>query len=389
MSPWSPTTPWTSKTAAQLRPVIVSLCNAVGDRYECIGMNRPAWPVNTAQSISTITIGTKSTALIEDDLYGLDIFRYNWWGSIATTITALVNLSAASDSTIGNTHCRGWCKNTTGDGLSTNVWTLSELESDVGLGTISQSSVGGTSMHLFDEVAPNRLRGILDRLIYPVIFPGDILWRGGFGGGMQNLSSGAEAIYDAGKFSEETAHDGSDGDDAWPALSTAGPVYSSTAFPVKAFTQDFSSYARAWLLETSYVVLDFSSCQNGVGYVGDVEKQIWYMGHASVDFTSADVLIQGATLSLSGTDSGNEELIGTTPISITGTQEIEFNIGSFGGTSSPFTGTDGGTRGGFGSVSADVRMLFVDGSIGSERTPAPRATSSRLILDISPYCSDQ
>jgi len=381
-----PTTPWTGKTAAELRPIIVALCNAVGERYECIGLTRPSWTVNTAQSISTVTIGTKSTNLIEDDLYGLDIFRYGWWTLIANHISTLVNLSSGSDSTPGTTHCRGWSKDYAGTGLTTNIWTISDLETDVGMGTLSQSSVGG-SMHLFDEVAPNRLREFLDRLICPVIFPVDKS-RFSYSGGsvVTGLSSAAVAdINDT----IQGATDSGDGDDAWNALvdTNLGILWNGVNAGYSVSWDGGSSFSRAIHSPISYAALDFESVQNGVGYLGDLVRQIYVIGVSETDASSFDFTISGAT----ATGSDGAEIEGIDAIAITGVVEMPFTTGNYGrspspGASAPAAGPSppSGYEG-YGQVFAVPNFLFAQ----SDRDGGTRANSTRFILDLTSALTDQ
>lgn len=388
---------WTSKSAAELRPVIVSLCNAVGDRYECIGLNRPGWPVNLDQAIDSYTAGTKYDALVEEDLYGMEIFRFNWWGAIASTIISLVNLSAASDATVGSTHCRGWCKTASSSGLGSDVWTLEELETEVGLGEIDESLIApGYAMHLFDEVAPNRLREILNLLIYPVIFPGNIVeYSGGFGGGtLLGLSSGAVADVEASIYKGLTTGDG-DGDEAWGALAVEGfgaMNGESVGYNVE-FVTAFPLTARADYCEKSYVSFDFSDVQNGVGYLGDVTRAIFAINTVGEQCSTFDITIAGATASFSAQTSttyADQYIDAVDALYVDSPQELPFEIGNFGRTPSPGTYTYSGAGAGFpddgytgyGRASAIIGTMFRVGGV-------PRAEATRYLLDISPYCSDQ
>lgn len=387
--PW-PTTPWSAKTAAELRPVIVALCNAVGDRFECIGWNRPSWTVNTAQSISTVTVGTKSTALVENDLFGLDIFRYNWWTLIANHITTLVNLGTTSPGTTGfgnTTHCGGWSKTSTGTGVGTDVWTISDLETDVGLGTLSSSVIGG-AMHLFDEVAAERLREFLDRLIYPVIFPYDRgqdwtdLTSDGFD------TTAIEAAEDASNKSHTATTDPLDGDEAWAGLSSA---VSAQTIPRAFVGFVVLGDATALLNSKRYSILSFDDCQNGFGCLGTIATQILVFHYSCADCDGADLEFQGATISISGTDTSEYVTASGTDFSaVSGKVASLAELTNFANApDSPFSGTGtylGDPWVGFGSVICTPYFLFVT---DSNRDGGDREHSTRLILDISGEVADQ
>lgn len=388
--PWpEPGSDWEGKTAAELRPVIVALCNAVGDRYQCIGLNRPEWPVNDDQAIDSVTVGTKSATLVEDDLYGLDIFRYGWWTMIANHISTLVGLGVASTGSTGfgnTTQCGGFSKTSAGTGLDTDLWTIADLETAVGLGTLSSSSVGG-AMHLFDEVAPNRLRGFLDRLIYPVIFPYDRGqgWSGLTSDGFD--TSAIETAEAASNSSNAATVNPLDGDEAWGSRTTMISFLASYPTAFVGFYEGF--FARSRVQTKRYSVLGFDSCQNGVGCLGEIITQILGFAYSCTDCDGADLEFQGATISMSGTDGAYTTATGTLFSAITGKLTAVAELGNFANDpDSPFSGTgtyEGDPWNGFGEVYCKPLFRF---AVDTERQ-AIRDNATRLILDITAHCDDQ
>lgn len=383
-----PSYPWTDKTAAELRPVIVALCNAVGDRYECIGMNRPAWPVNVDQAVDSYTAGTKSATLIEDDLYATEIFRTGWWTLIADHIKTLVNMASGSNSSMGATQCRGWSKTSTSSGIDSDVWTLADLETDVALGEVDEGT-----MHLFDEVVPNRLRQFLDRLIYPVIFPLNIVQSSSGGGTytLTGLSSGAVSGIEAHSYRGESPT--GDGDDAWGALALEPLNFWSTGVAVGFnVAMPFLTYSEAYSLDLSYVAFSFESSQNGIGCLGEVTRAIFGLFSSGADFSSFDITVASGVSSFGASGHTSIDVYqvvdGDTSLTITGVDELPFTIDNYGRTPSP--GTYEGEGGfsppigfeGYGRMRANVLTLFAGGG-------ATRDQCTRYILDISANCSDQ
>lgn len=399
--PWHEAgTDWTEKTAAELRPVIVSLCNAVGDRYQCIGLDRPEWPVNLEQDIAVVDAGYKGEALEEADLYGLDIFRYGWWDLIAGRISALINrgtlilphVSWGPSSSL----CGGWSKTATGSGHGSDLWTLEELETDVGMGVINYSSVRELPgiMHLFDEVAPNRLREFLNRLLYPVLFPHDR------GGDWTDLTtegydtSGLEAAEDAAASAGwADLGDPGNGDYAWANTSGGGGAFGELR--ARVFYNGTRSRAEKQLLQ--YCVFDWTESEGGGGYLGEITMQTHVMRllgsteGMDLSFLGKDVSLTGpySLDDMSITDA--DALSGTT-----GREAVAVTLGNFADSpDSPFSGsgtTDGVDFSGLGSMVAYSRCMFATKTDRQSFTfsgDGGRSQSTRLILDITAHCSDQ
>lgn len=395
--PWPEFGIWSGKTAAELRPVIVALCNAVGDRYECIGWDRPEWPVNLDQSESTLDLGYKSAALVEADLYRLDLFRYGWWGMVANGIAALVNLGNSTIPGGATTQCGGWSKTGTGAGHGSDLWTIEDLETHVGLGALSYSVIGGP-MHLFDEVAPNRLRQMLDELIYPVIFPKN---RRDY----PTLSSEGWTEADTIAAAEEgsafigptgSPADPKDGDDVWPLIDLADV--------------DFAEGQRGWLYGTmtnnpgftaiigrkkteAYSVLAFDECENETGLLGEIIAQYIVVQRPTIteSLDGVDLEILGATLSMGGGDTTMYKEINDAEFfsAITGKLSVPFEFTNFANApDSPFSHTTDGL--GY----KDIGAIFASLKFGQDVLPpgTPHTTRSectRFILDITAHCSDQ
>ena len=395
---------WTNKSAAELRPVIVSLCNAVGDRYQCIGLNRPEWPVNLDQDSIDITLGTKSAALVEEDLYGLELFRYGWWKTIADHIKILVGLRVPGASSTNHTYCRGWCKAPTDSGYYTETWTLEELETEVGMGEIEHSQIGVPYGHLFDEAFPNRLRNMLDLLIYPVIYLyqiGEIIGGGGetFLGFSEDAELDILANLKAGFPNPESPDEYTgDGDDAWPTM-YSGPDYHTNVGVHVGFRVEGNMVGyctRCEFQPVCYLAVDFDETQNGAGCLGEIVKQVYLVSVGGPYRTSFDVAVAGATASFPAHDSpfdddDVEEVLGEELVTPSGTHELKYTMDNFGRAPSPglfdYDHIELPDRAGFGSGYARVSCLY---SSGTPSTPyAGAEQNSRVILDITAHCSDQ
>lgn len=366
--PWPGTTPWTGKTATELREVIVALCNAVGDRYQCIGLDRPSWPVNTDQSIYSVTDGTKSATLIVDDLYGLDIFRYDWWGLVSTGISGLI-----SPSTTASVRCRGFCTSSAGDGKTASRWTLSALETAVGRGTINATSVGGGQMHLFDEVAPMRFKEMLDLLIYPVVY----LPRTANGSGELLSTTNVPADFHA--HAEGTDNAG----DVWGAL-----IISSTATRSNLSAQILHGLSSPyyWSAQKGVTVVyeyDMDDTENGAGILGTILSQYYRVLWASTDLITADADVNGSIVGMSGTEAGAVEVLtDMDPWSLSGIHEVTYSWDSLDAVASPFDGSD----------VIGANHFYDTGSlrIGPyDDLFTYNEDDHRLVLDISANCSDQ
>lgn len=392
--PWPEFGTWSNKTAAELRPVIVALCNAVGDRYECIGMNRPSWPVNLDQSESTLDIGTKSAALVEADLYRLDLFRYGWWGMIANGISALVNRGSATFPSGTTTQCGGWSKTGTGAGHGSDLWTIEDLETHVGLGTLSYSVIGGP-MHLFDEVAPNRLRQMLDELIYPVIFPKN---RRDYPALEAEGWTEAATLEVAG---EAAMHYGNstllpnpkDGDDAWGYMPESDDLFAH-AYRGWLFAQLVPDTAFNVIIgrrkTVGHCVLCFDQCQNETGVLGEILAQYLVIQKSSIteSLDGADFEVLGATRTLSGSNLDQYEEINDAEFfsSITGKLSVGIALGNFANNpDSPFTyALDSLGYTDIGSVFASLKF-----GADTEGNHSTRSECTRFILDITAHLSDQ
>lgn len=345
----------------------MALCNAVGDRYQAIGMNRPNWPVNTAASDTMLTIGTKSATLVDDDLLRLDLFRYDWWGLIASQIQGLLSPSYSGPSAGASVQCKGFCTTSGGNGLSASRWGLSALESDVGLGAIGASSVGGSSMHLFDEVAPTRLREMLDRLIYPVVHlpaPGAV-------SASDHVESGLV----------DHVPGGDNAGDVWRAMASDP----GSPFDLRAVvTWTFSSPHPRWLAyqdDNSTWPYDMTDTPNGVGPLGSILSQYYVVEIESDHLITATVAVSGDTFSGSGTGTTQHTLTGVDLVNLNTTTDIVFSWDSIDATNSPFNHTS--TSGGY--TLEDYGFAYARpaaSDLGSDY-------NSRVVLDISAACADQ
>lgn len=376
---WPGTLPWSGLTAAELRPVIVALINAVNDRREAIGLDRRAWAVNLDQSNTSLTLGTKSTALEESDLYSLDLFRYSYWTTMASDIRTMVELG---DSITANpdTECCGFSKAGT-DGTGTDRWTVAELETDAGLGAMASSDVsGGTIPHLFDEKAPNRLRLILDNLIYPVIYPYDY-WQ------FPTFTSWVDAIVDT----EQAA--ASTDDDTTPDAAWAGLTSPST--PLEAFGGSVGyinpPVARATENPLTHVICDFDlRTQNGNGYLGVVETRKLVVERDANSLEGMDYTVDGNSDSISGTVSDVTTYTDSASMTLSGQQNLEYTVDAWDGSGSPFTNEAVGGSGIFGYGRVDIKPLVRFAASGNDRDGASEIDqTTRIILDISGVVSDQ
>lgn len=389
--PWPDLGIWSNKTAAELRPVIVALCNAVGDRYECIGRERPYWTVNLDQSEDTLDIGSKNAPLVEEDLYRLDLFRYAWWGGIANGISYLVNRGSATFPVSSETQCGGWSKTGTGTGHGTDLWTLEELEDDVGLGTLSQSVIGGP-MHLFDEIAPQRFRQMLDRLIYPVIFPANrrdypTLEAEGFttAGDLDDEEKAAAFLGPAG-----FPTDPQDGDDVWPMTTfndpDLGAAYRGWLFgrvSIDIINSDLDSQKKA----VANCVLDFEACENETGLLGEILAQYLVVQKPTINnLVGVDLEVLGTSLTLSGSNEDLYQEIADSDFlsAITGKLVVPMDFTNFANDpDSPFDGSRP-PYSAFGAIFASLKF-----GADTEGNHSTRPQCTRFVLDITAHCSDQ
>lgn len=155
---------WSELDAETIPYALADLCNAANERREALGAARLTWPVNTGSELSP-TIGNKSANLSATDFFGLDIQRTDWLQDIYDAVSGLV--TAVSMQSV--THHAGFAKTSTGIGAGSDLWTMPDLLTEVGIS--SPAPVESA----FDAVAANFLREAFDRLIYPVIWPTNYL----------------------------------------------------------------------------------------------------------------------------------------------------------------------------------------------------------------------
>ena len=167
---WAYSGAWTARRAEELIPIIVSLFNAIGERYEVCGLNRPSWKTNS---------GLKSTTLASADFEGYPLHLIDSYGTAASRVITLIN----GYSNANRKDLHGFSETSTYSGdPRDNLWTEASIATDVGMGDVD--GITGVIGSIFDETYAVRLREVLDRMLYPVF---DVV--GGTTGGARNDDS--------------------------------------------------------------------------------------------------------------------------------------------------------------------------------------------------------
>lgn len=342
---------WDGIDAAELPNVLVSLCNAVNQRYDAQGRPRTSWIVNS---------GTKPDDLAFDDFVGLDIHRTNYYSQIRLAISSLVqgNVSGAFACSTG------FARTTTGSGLAADgaLWTIAGLLGDIGTSELP------TPSNIFDLNYAYFLRDMLDRLIYPVVYPLDA-------GGVNTRPRVELDIFgpDAHPHVEGTDNAG----DVWRDMISVADAVAANSLTARV---SFNS-ADLWFAhrdEEATVSIDCLQTQNNNGFKGTIAKQIVSLGVVASYLNSATIGFHGATQAVSGTVGEFYESTDCDPLDVDGATTVTMTFDSIDETNSPFTGyleEDGNTYEDFGSFQAFIA------------TGAPSYT--RMILDASSVLDDQ
>ena len=153
---------WDDLDGGDIPYALADLCNAINERREALLMGRVAWRVNTGTELLPV-VGTKSSALVPDDFFGLDLFDYDYFGVVYTELTDLLG----PNTTIWGKWYSGYAIDPNGTGLALDdeLWTISKVLVETGL----QSPLLATG--IFDRDAAVFMREVLDRMLYPVVYP--------------------------------------------------------------------------------------------------------------------------------------------------------------------------------------------------------------------------
>lgn len=139
---WYNTGDWSGLDGANIQNALVSLCNAVNERWDALGLSRFSWATNS---------GAKSANLVASDFTGLDLHRTNYYQQVFDQINGMIGI--------------GFAKTSTNTAKGADLWTLSSMADDI---TIEAPS---SITNIFDKTTADFLRQALDRLVYPRIFP--------------------------------------------------------------------------------------------------------------------------------------------------------------------------------------------------------------------------
>ncbi len=343
---WAYAGVWDGLPTQSMAPVLVSLCNAVGDRYQAIGKNRPSWAV---------VGGPKSATLVDTDFHGLPLHG----GSFFTTCAARIVDLLATDIGSGVDYY-GFAKTSTYAGDPTdNLWTKAELETVVGLGVLTD----GPDTILNSNYSL-RLKGFLDRMIYPVIIPTI---------GVVEVYREQSNPYDH----EQVAFSRSPQDAAWAEVYVPTTPLSSGGGQISAAVLGLGSappvytYARVDDYGKRYLV--WSGTESGnkpSGSVSDIWIEVNYQG---IYFEGGYATINGYSLPIPaiGAASVNTtvELTGCDPPTIADPSFISIEFGYL-GSDSPFTRpyTASGYQGHSGNITVSITDFKTTLDISSELT---------------------
>lgn len=324
---------WSGHPGNEMIPILLALCNAVGDRFEAVGRNRPSWPVVS---------GTKSATLVTSDLDGLDLHRYAWFDLVADEIENLIT---------GGAQCRGFVPDTLSDGLAADRLTVAGLEAEIGMGALRDKQFPDHS--LFDETYANRLKLFLDRLLYAVVAPS---------------ASSALAVYEFGN--------GATADAAWGALHFISNSGFSLHAQIGALGTGPFAYS-ADLINSIAITFDCGNTENLAGFQGEIARQLFPITASYTALDSATISIHGVTQVVSGTGSVAFTLEGGSDLNLIGETDVDFLFSGFGGGGgSPFNGVSA-PHSGLGQVNASAVVgPFFD-------------NTARLILDLTSVLGDR
>lgn len=326
---------WSGHPGNEMIPILLALCNAVGDRFEACGRNRPSWPVVS---------GTKSATLETADLAGLDLHRYAWFNLVADGIEDLIDGGGA-----GGAYCRGFVPNTSSDGLSADRLTVAGLEATIGLGGLRDKQFPDHS--LFDETYANRLREFLDRLLYTVCVP--------------SASSTLATRYFG---------NGSSADAAWGALAVSGTPSTPLYAEVTGLAGAPIPYS-AVLFNSITVTLNCGNTQNLSGFQGSIARQLFPISATYTAVDSMSVSMHGLSHAIAGSGTDAVTLEGGSSLNLTGTTNVSLLFSGIGG-GSPFNGVSSPLTG-LGNATASAAVgTFAD-------------NTARLILDLSGILGDR
>lgn len=157
--PWPYGGDWSGLDANQMVEVVVSLCNAVTERWDAIGFNKPNWTTKT---------GLKNGLLTESDLVGMLIQGPKWYDIIAEHIHYLILADQGSPSRT-RAYVSGFVKTPDSSGQASDEWTEASLTAAVGLGPLTQKNFPQHT--IFDAKYATRLQKFLDRLTYARVLP--------------------------------------------------------------------------------------------------------------------------------------------------------------------------------------------------------------------------
>lgn len=172
---------WDSLKQNEIPTIIAELCNGLNERREVLTLSRETWPTAT---------GSTSGAVAASDF---DTLAFGKVAAFTQCFSAIMALMSPAGGYSSSAHYSGFSKTGTDTGLASegDLWTAAAVATEIGM------DIPETPFAFFDARPAIFMREMLDRMIYPVIYPAATIewppdsWGSNYGSGPSNENSAA------------------------------------------------------------------------------------------------------------------------------------------------------------------------------------------------------